>query len=142
VSTLQTIRGRIEDVTAAALQAAGVAPTFDNVQEDPPPLPWASITVSFGGSIATSLGCVADQVAGTVTVQIHSRKRLGSRQGEDAAFAVLQAWGGLNRERGGAVRVRTTGHQGPLTVAPGADAEHRHRLSCSFSARLPVEAAA
>jgi hypothetical protein len=140
MSTFQDIRGRLEAVTADALQAAGIPTvTFDNVQEDAPPIPWASVSLSFTGTLALSLGCVADQITGSVVVSVLTEKRKGSTAGEEATLAVLQAWAALNRDFNELTRIRTFNHQGPVTFEPLNQREVAHclhTLNCGFTARV------
>lgn len=137
MSRFQDVRGRLEQVTADALAAAGItAVGFDNVQEDFDELPFASMTLSFTGTIALSLGCVADKLEGSVAVTVVTPRRQGSTAGEDACQRVLQAWADLNRDYASAVRIRTRNHQGPVSLAPGTDPHHVHTLNCGFSASV------
>lgn len=136
-SSFQTIRGRIEQVTAAALQSAGIPlVTFDNVQENRPPLPWAAVSISFAGTIALSLGCTADKIEGSVIVTVATEKRRGSRAGEDALLAVLRSWASLNADFASPIRLRTRNHFGPVTLPPGTDPHHIHTLNCGFTATV------
>jgi hypothetical protein len=133
----QDVRGRMELVTRDALQAAGIpSVTCDNTLENQPALPYAIVSISFGHTIGLSFGCVADNLQGTVIVTLATAKQRGSTRGEDAAQAVLQAWGQLNCEFANPVRLRTYNHDGPVTVDPGQTPRHLHTLNCSFTARV------
>jgi hypothetical protein len=137
MARFQDVRGKLELATRDALVAAGIpSVVFDNVQETPPPLPYAIVGVSFSSTIEPSLGCVADHLQGTVIVTLATAKQQGSAAGEDAAQAVLWAWGGLNSDFSDPVRLRTYNHDGPVTVAPGQKAGHLHTLNCGFTARV------
>jgi hypothetical protein len=137
MARFQDVRGKLEITTRDALIAAGIPNVvFDNTQETPPKLPFAIVTVSFGSTIAVSLGCVADNLVGSMIVTLATPKQRGSATGEDAAQAVLQAWGQLNCDFRDPVRLRTYNHDGPVTVDPGQTPRHVHTLNCGFTARV------
>jgi hypothetical protein len=79
---------------------------------------------------------VADHLQGSMIVTLVTPKQQGSSAGEDAAQAVLWAWGGLNKDFRDPVRLRTYNHYGPVTVDPGQSPRHLHTLNCGFTARL------
>ena len=142
MARFQDVRGRLEAVTRDALATGGIERViFDNTIETPPALPYAIMTVSFGSTIARSRGCVADNLVGSLVVTIATGKQQGSSAGEDAAQAVLQAWGQLNCNFSDTVRLRTYNHDGPTTFSASNQrdertATHLHTLNCGFTARV------
>lgn len=142
MARFQDVRGKLELVTRDALIAAGIpSVVFDNTLENPPPLPYALVGVSFGSTVALSLGRTADNLLGTMVVTLATPKQQGSTAGEDAAQAVLRAWTALNHDFADPVRLRTYNHDGPVTFSASNQrdektAKHIHTLNCGFTARV------
>jgi hypothetical protein len=135
MTQLQAVRGKLETITRDALHAGGIAHVvFDNTLETTPRVPYAIVTLSFGPMIATSMGCGADHVRGSMIVNIFTGKAQGSIQGEDAALEVLRAWVKLNRDFAEPLRLRTRNQEGPVTVDASGAPVHIHTLNAGFVA--------
>ena len=131
--TYQEIRGALEVITYAALDAIGIECFFDNVAHEQPDASatYAEIAISFETSKRDNVGCCGtNDVGGTIGVNIFTPANTGSRGGEDAALAVFEAWAK-------STTVRLRNFDGPRGISGDEGARHQlHRISAAFRGKF------
>lgn len=142
--TYQLIRGSFEDLTATALQAAGLpvgSIYFDNYGETPKDAskPYAVISLSFGSTIEDVVGCEgSENLNGPLQCNVYTPKDQASVDGEAICLSVLRAWNAVNRhghDPAPLLSMHTRSIDGPTTIAPDERPHHVNVISCIFSAR-------